>query len=197
MLKCKGLTGPQIKWFLRWVQWGSEIWPLKIWKHSKFRPFEIWTSNDLLFKWMWFSNVLTIWKLNHSKSRLNNPDFKWQYWSVAILDSFQMAALPDFRSNFKSRPFENQFLLDISKSGHIPISNPHCIWLTVSKKNFSTGDDTLMGCSEKLSNLHIKIKSCRRRHSNVTKSVFKTKPNYTKTFCKKSKCIVFSVVFSH
>ena len=36
-------------------------------------------SNSPCFKWSGFSNGLapTIWKLNHSKSRLKHPDFKW------------------------------------------------------------------------------------------------------------------------
>ena len=38
-----------------------------------------------------------------------------------------MVGLPNFRSHLKYRPFANLPLLNHSKSGHVQISDPHCI----------------------------------------------------------------------
>ena len=46
---------------------------------------------------------------------------------VAILVSFQMIGVPDFRSHLKSRPLVNQPPLGHSKSGCVPILDPRSI----------------------------------------------------------------------
>ena len=58
------------------LQWGSEIWPYKIRKHSKFGLFEGRISNSrALAKAV--AIILTIWQPDHSKYGHFCLDFKW------------------------------------------------------------------------------------------------------------------------
>ena len=91
-----------------WIQWGSEIWPFKIWKHLKSGLFEGQISNGSVFKWSGF-----VWISN---------DF-WQ--NGGHLSGFKMVGLPDFSFHPKSGPFATQPLLDHSKSRLVRISDPH------------------------------------------------------------------------
>ena len=62
-------------------QWGSEIWPFKIWKHLKSQLFEGRISNGMFFKWsalaMAIALVPTIWKLDRLKTWHFSLDFTW------------------------------------------------------------------------------------------------------------------------
>ena len=80
---------------------GSEIWPLKIWKHSKFRPLEIWILNDSLFKQMWFSYGPDHLKTEPFKIQTKNPDFKWQIKECGYFGQFSNGWASGFQIQFK------------------------------------------------------------------------------------------------
>ena len=81
------------------------IWYLTIWNPEAFKIRTFW---KLDFKWFGFK-----WS-GFSNSYSFSPDCKWSTQIAAILVSFQMVGLWEFRSHSESRPFANQPLFKSS-----------------------------------------------------------------------------------
>ena len=121
------------------VQWASEIRPFEIPKHLKSILLEGLISNDLAI-----AIVPTIQKCEHSKSGRFCPHFEWFWHNGSQLSRFQMVGLLDFRSHWKSGPFATQPLFGHSKSRLVQISDPHCNWISPTRKLKFVGNWTYL-----------------------------------------------------
>ena len=105
-----------------------EIWNPTIWNPETIGIQTFWRSD---FKWSDLSHGYVVPTI---KKNIQNLDTFIQIlngcWkNGSHLSTFQMIGLPDFRSHWKSGPFETQPLINQLKSRLVQISDPHCIWI--------------------------------------------------------------------
>ena len=77
----------------QYLQWGSEIRPFEIWKHSKSALFEGHISNGTVFKWSGFS-----YSYSNSPNHLKTGPFKiWTFFQISMVFDKMAAISPDFK----------------------------------------------------------------------------------------------------